>query len=272
MFSVCKRRPPPAPLQGYPRAVTWLLSTLALVILPHLPRLPVWVIVTVLGLGMYRLMHEHVGWRLPPWWLIILGAGVAMFGIMTSFSVPTGRRAAIAFLLVLLGLKLLETRTPRDIMVLSCIGYFLTITSFLYAQSIGMVLYLLVIVWLLTMALMHFQHLGDINRTRLRLNLRQASLLVGQALPLMVILFIFFPRVDGPLWSLPEDTSSGVTGLSDSMSPGQITELSTSSAVAFRVEFDSLRLPSQCYHHHISKVRVLRILDAPTYVYCTTLN
>lgn len=238
MFGLVQRNVSSIPFHGRPVAFSWLLFALTLVIVPHVPRMPPWIMLSVLCLGMYRLMHDYMHWRLPPRWLNVLFVVFSILGIMTSFSVPTGRRPAIAFLLVLLGLKLLETRTQRDVMVLSCIGYFLVVTNFLYSQSITMGVYLMVIVWLLTVTLMHFQHLGDVNRARLRVNLRQGSLLFVQSLPLMVILFVFFPRLDGPLWRLPKDADTGITGFSDHMSPGQITKLSTSTAVAFRVEFD----------------------------------
>jgi transglutaminase-like putative cysteine protease len=107
-----------------------------------------------------------------------------------------------------------------------------------------MLAYLVLVVWLLTVSLMHFQHLGDVQGARLLLNMRQGGLLLAQSLPLMLIFFVFFPRFDRPLWGLPEDTDAGITGLSEEMSPGQITELSTSSAVAFRVEFDAAMPPS----------------------------
>jgi transglutaminase-like putative cysteine protease len=54
----------------------------------------------------------------------------------------------------------------------------------------------------------------------------------------MLVLFLLFPRLPGPLWSLPGDNSSAATGLSGSMSPGDITSLGMSDAIAFRVEFD----------------------------------
>ncbi|MEE8301239.1 MAG: DUF3488 domain-containing protein, partial [Candidatus Tectomicrobia bacterium] len=238
MFGWLKHHASPAPLTQRPMAFTWLLSALTLAVLPHVTRMPLWITLSFLCLCGYRLLHDRARWRLPSRWLVGLLAVVAICGIMASFTVPTGRRAAIAFLIVLLGLKLLETRVQRDVMVLSCIGYFLVITNFLYSQSIGIALYLMAIVWSLTITLMHFQQLGDVNRTRLRLNLRQGSLLLAQSLPMMMVLFIFFPRVTGPLWSLPDDAGAGVSGFSDHMSPGQITELSTSMAVAFRVEFD----------------------------------
>lgn len=238
MFGFTKRATQPQPAMQRPIAFTWLLCALFLVVLPHVTRLPLWVMLAFCCLSAYRLLHDHAAWRLPPKWIGTLLALGTIFGIAISFNTPASRRAAIALLVVLLGLKLLETRTQRDVMVLSCIGYFLVVTNFLYSQSIGTALYLMAIVWLLTATLMHFQHLGDVNRSRLRFNVHQSALLLAQAIPLMLILFFFFPRIDGPLWRLPDDSSTGVTGLSNQMSPGAITELSTSSAVAFRVEFE----------------------------------
>lgn len=238
MFGFARRAAPSQSAPPRPLAFTWLLSALFLVVLPHVSRLPLWVTLSFFCLSGYRLLHDHAGWRLPAKWISALLALGTMCGIAVSFNMPASRRAAIALLVVLLGLKLLETRTQRDVMVLSCIGYFLVVTNFLYSQSMGTALYLMAIVWLLTVTLMHFQHLGDVDRLRLRFNVRQSALLFAQSLPLMLILFVFFPRIDGPLWRLPDDSSTGVTGLSDRMSPGTITELSTSSAVAFRVEFE----------------------------------
>lgn len=238
MFGLSKRTVVSVPCQDRPVAFTWLVCTLAFVVMPHVARLPLWITLATFCLGVYRLLHDHLRWRLPPRWVATALALVAVLGILGSFGTLAGRRAAIAFLIVLLGLKLLETRSHRDVMVLSCIGYFLVTTNFLYSQSPPMVGYLMLVVWLLTVSLMHFQHLGDVNRDCCVLDLRQGSLLLAHAVPLMVVLFVFFPRLDGPLWGLPEDSNAGVTGLSEDMAPGQLTQLSTSTAVAFRVEFD----------------------------------
>jgi transglutaminase-like putative cysteine protease len=48
---------------------------------------------------------------------------------------------------------------------------------------------------------------------------------------------VLFPRVQGPLWGIPQDRFSAVSGLSDTMSPGSIAQLSQSDAIAFRVQF-----------------------------------
>ena len=54
-----------------------------------------------------------------------------------------------------------------------------------------------------------------------------------------VLFFLFFPRIQGPLWALPQAAGGGVSGLSDEMSPGSLSSLSLSDAVAFRVEFST---------------------------------
>ena len=70
-----------------------------------------------------------------------------------------------------------------------------------------------------------------------RVAIRRSAVMILQGLPIAILLFVLFPRLAQPLWGLPSDHSAK-TGLSDSMSPGEISELSLSDAVAFRVEFD----------------------------------
>ena len=61
--------------------------------------------------------------------------------------------------------------------------------------------------------------------------------LLALSVPLAAVMFLLFPRVPGPFWALPQVGGSGSTGLSDSMSPGSISKLVRSEAVAFRVSF-----------------------------------
>jgi transglutaminase-like putative cysteine protease len=77
---------------------------------------------------------------------------------------------------------------------------------------------------------------------------RAALALAGRtllyALPLAVLLFVFFPRFAGSFWSLPRGEEA-VTGLADTMSPGSIGELTTSYDIAFRARFESALPPPQ---------------------------
>src|SRR5205823_6642378 len=71
-------------------------------------------------------------------------------------------------------------------------------------------------------------------RTRLLMGVKILAL----AAPLAALGFVLFPRIDGPLWGLPDDAHGGKTGMSDSMAPGQMSNLAQSDEPAFRVRFD----------------------------------
>jgi transglutaminase-like putative cysteine protease len=68
---------------------------------------------------------------------------------------------------------------------------------------------------------------------------RTAGAMLAQAIPVMLVLFILFPRIQGPLWGMPQIQSTARSGLSDTMSPGMIADLSLSDEIAFRVQFEN---------------------------------
>jgi transglutaminase-like putative cysteine protease len=217
------------------RSTLWLTGALVLVAAPHAGRLPWWIVTLALMLMAWR---AYLGWmrfELPRKWLLMLVVGGTLAGVYLSYRTIFGRDAGIALLMVMLALKLLEARTRRDGMLLSFLGYFLVITSFLHSQDIPTALYLLACVWLITAGLILLQH--GRAEVSIRIPLRTAGVMLAQSLPLMLALFLFFPRVPGPLWGLPHDAFSALSGLSDTMSPGGLTNLTLSDAVAFRVEF-----------------------------------
>ena len=113
---------------------------------------------------------------------------------------------------------------------LSC---FIIITNFFYSQSIPTALFMLVSLLLIMATWVHMQT-GSLT---LKPRLRIAGILLLQAIPLSLIIFVLFPRVQGPLWGLPQDAYSS-SGLTDTMAPGSMSKLSLSDAVAFRVAFN----------------------------------
>jgi transglutaminase-like putative cysteine protease len=161
----------------------------------------------------------------------------ATIGVFLSYRTIFGRDAGVALLVVMLGLKLLETRTWRDAMLMSFLGYFLVITNFLYSQTIGTGLYMLACTVFITATMVSLNH--GAAEPPFRAQLRTAGVLLAQSVPLTLVLFLLFPRVPGPLWGLPRDAFAGVSGLSDTMTPGSLSSLVLSDAVAFRVRFES---------------------------------
>ncbi len=224
----------------------WLSICLALVVIPHAGRIPFWELACFAFLAGWRVANATRGVPLPPKWLVIALSAVMLAAIYAAHGTFFGRDTGVVLLVVLTGMKLMESRSLRDAYVLSALGYFLVITNFLYSQSILTGIYMLAVVLLMTATLIGFNVGSGELDTRARL--RMAAAMLMQAAPIMLVLFFLFPRLPGPLWSLPRDAHGAMSGLSERMSPGLISRLSLSDAVAFRVTFrGEAPPPSQLY-------------------------
>jgi protein-glutamine gamma-glutamyltransferase len=214
-----------------------LLGVLTAVLAPHVERIPIWVSIAVAAVLAWRAWIAWIDRALPRKWVLIALTIIGTAGIVADYGPRMGRDASVALLAVMLALKVLELKTLRDATVVICLGFFLIITSFLYSQTILTALYMLAVMIWLTATLIAFQdRCGTLSPARA---LRTASILTAQAAPLMLALFVLFPRVNGPLFGFPQATATGVSGLSDSMSPGSLSNLGLSDDVAFRVQFES---------------------------------
>ncbi len=217
--------------------IIWLLAAILLVIIPHLLRLPIWISVSCLAVLGWRVMTEFHHWPLPSSLIKMAITLSLVAATYLQFFTFNGLLPGSALLTIMLCLKLLEMRCIRDAMVMVFLGYFLVTASFLFDQSILSGLYLFAVVFALTTTLMILNHpLASTTNQRQYLSLTSNLLL--QAIPLMLILFILFPRISGPLWTLPSNQTSAKTGLSDSLRLGEITHLAESQEVAFRVKFN----------------------------------
>lgn len=223
------------------RNVMWLLAAMVIVVAPHITRTPYWVGAFFLALVAWRAWIAWAALRHPSRWLMALltvGATLAVFERYRSIS---GREAGVTLLVGMTALKLLEMRTQREVTLSIYLGFFLVLTNFLFSQSIPLGLYMLVCVWIFVGTLVGFNRIGSSPTVGERL--RPAAALLVQALPLMIAFFIIFPRATGPLWALPQDSRSGMTGLTETMTPGNIANLIKSDALAFHVRFDGDRPP-----------------------------
>jgi len=222
------------------RDLTWLIAALALVIAPHALRAPWWLTLLTLCLYGWRMYFAINRAPLPSRWLVLGITAVAMLGVWIEFRTLFGRQPGILLLMLFSGLKLLETRSHRDAAMTAFLGYFLVITNFLYTQTIPTALTMGAALFLITATLIGF----SAPQRSPRANLRTAGLLLAHAAPAGLALFLLFPRVHGPLWGLPQDAYAGMTGLSDTMSPGTISSLAQSDAIAFRAEFQGSSPPA----------------------------
>jgi transglutaminase-like putative cysteine protease len=226
---------PPAGRLDAPRiaAAALLLGAAYLPLVRHLsPQVSAFVgVVLLLRLGAVRWpILTPSRWVLLP--LTLAGIGFA-FDAYFSFA---GRDAGTALLAVMLALKTLELRTARDLRMFVVLFSFLLVGSFLFDRSAALASYLGAVL-VADLALM-----ADLNarpaRRPLHSAVRLAMSLTLQALPLALVLFLFFPRLSAPLWNFGNLERRNVTGMSESMEPGSVAELVVSGEPAFRVRFD----------------------------------
>ena len=218
------------------QATPWLFASALVTIAPHVLHQAYW-LSALAGLLMFwaiRLWWKDE--RLPGRWVLFLLVIVGCSGILIEFRSLFGRDAGVAMLVVFMAMKLLELKSQRDAVVVVVLGYFLLLTHYFYSQSIPTGLWLLFALWLVTATLIRL-HGGPASTTRA--SLRYAASLCLQAIPFMLVLYLLFPRISGPLWGLPSDAHAGMTGLSDTMSPGSISRLAQSADIAFRARFST---------------------------------
>ncbi len=221
----------------------WCLAGLGLALAPHASRLALGILLSAGALAAWRMLAAYGYLPLPDrrhraLWLLKQLLAIAAFGVIyIAYRGQIGRDAGVALLAALLGLKFLEMERARDFYVVSFLTYFLVVTNFFYSQTVPTALYMLLVVILVTAGLIRFN--APVQRYPARACLALALRMVFQALPIMAIAFVLFPRLPGPLWGLPQDAFSAVTGLSDSMTIGQITSLGVSDEIAFRVKFEA---------------------------------
>lgn len=223
-----------------------LLAGAVLVLAPHTLHLPLWVTALALATLSWRVLITVRGTRLPPIALLLPITAAAVAGIWLTFHTVLGRDAGVAMLVLLVAFKMLEMRARRDLFVVIYLCFFLLLTTFFYAQGPGTALMMLASIVVLFTAQLSFQFTGAVPRLRRRLWL--SSRLVLMAMPLAALLFVVFPRLQGPLWGMPQDAKAGRTGMSASMEPGNLAQLARSQEVAFQVRFfDPVPAPALRY-------------------------
>ena len=223
----------------------WLLIAVAIVLAPHMPRQPLWVDAFVIAAWTWRTWIAWRGLKQAPRLIIAALALLGTFLTFGTYHTLLGRDAGVVLLELMLVLKLLELRTLRDAMVAVFLSFFVVLTHFLHSQTLFMGVYMIGAIWLLVTTLIALNRNDEPSPADLA---RTGGIIMLQSVPLMLVLFLLVPRVQGPLWGMPKDASAGVSGLSEEMSPGSIGSLALSDAIAFRAEFDGPIPPARALY------------------------
>ena len=223
------------------RCLLFLLASVVLATLPHANNLPVPIMAFFLLLIVWRALGIRFVRCLPgrfPLFLLTL-SGIAVLG--TQLKGVFGRDPGTVLIVVTLGLKLMEIRGRRDAYLIVFLAFIVAASQFLYVQSIVLAVYILLVAMLLLATLVTLNG----SQVRTLAALRTASFLLLQAVPLALVIFVFFPRLEAPHWMWLKEDNKAMSGLSNSLEPGSISDLSLSDQLVFRVRFDGELPPAR---------------------------
>ena len=216
-------------------SLPWTIGALGVSLAPHIPYLAIWITAAFFGCAVWRYVIEKQRRMLPSRWFRGGLALLCFLGVFATYSAISGVGPGSALLAIMAALKLLETRKRRDQFVLLFISIFLVMSSSLREQYLWSLPYLLGSTLIILTAWLRMSA-GESETAKQSFSTGGRLLLY--AAPLAIAMWIFFPRLASPFWAVPIDTSQASSGLSDTMSPGDISSLSLSDEVAFRVQFD----------------------------------
>lgn len=219
-------------------AIKGLLLAQFGVIAALVPVLPLWMLAVWGGVALWYWKIVSAAWAFPSALVKFALILLSVAGIYLEYQQWLALEPMLATLVLAVVLKLVELKGRRDHWLLLLMCYFIVACRFLFEQGIADVFVAALQLLLILLA----QQLLYRERGSLWGGLRLAGLMLAQALPLMLFLFLVFPRI-GPLWSMPLPSASGQTGMSDTLRFGDIAELSQNGELAFRVGFGETPLP-----------------------------
>lgn len=221
------------------RDTLFLLGVIAGVLLLQVSHLPLWC--SAMGAGVLAL-RAVLAWTQRPLPAARWRVGLLLLAIgatWASHRTLLGQDAGVTLVFVLLALKTLELRARRDAFVVFFLGFFALLTHFLYSQSLLTALGIALALWGLLTALVNAHMPAGRPPLAVAARLSATMMLVGT--PVMVALFLLFPRV-APLWGLPS-ANSGSSGLSAQIEVGQMAKIALDDSVALHVQFDGAAPP-----------------------------
>ena len=217
------------------RDTLFLLAVIAWIMLPQAQHMPWWSSAFAAALLLWRARLALTGTALPGRWVLAGALAIAIAATWATHKTIVGRDAGVTLVVMLLALKTLELRARRDAMVVFFLGFFVLLSNFsIPSPAHGC------------------RHGAGIDGTahgpgQCPYDRWQATSDAGAAhrsqagtlgAPVMVALFLFFPRM-APLWGVPADDLAGRSGLSENMRVGEVAALAMDDSVALRIRFDT---------------------------------
>lgn len=209
-----------------------LILALVVGISGHIFNLPVWVTLLCFSGWGFLFVAEKRGWPLPHRYILWVFACAAFAYVILKAGRRFDNDDGVILLCLMACLKPFEIKTHRDSMVTIFLAYFMVVSGLFFSATFIMTIHMIVAIILITGILVRVNQV----EMRFRRSIRLATALTFQAIPLAVLLFVIFPRLPDSLWSVPTPNRAE-TGFSTTLSPGSVSEIVKSRAIAFRAKF-----------------------------------
>lgn len=233
--------------QKFPKKYRHVFYTVVLSTLPHL--LIISLPATAICLSLWAYIFVSL-FRLMPVPGLQIRSALGFFLFLVSAGTHEGLtvEAFVSLLIFMITMKLFEIRSARDAVIAVILCYFTIVSGMFFNDSIFATTYILFALIYNTSTLAHIQF-PSLSFGR---SWKMALTASAGAFPIMIILFLLFPRIQtGFIGRVPIQT--GYTGFTSELRLGSVAELAERRQIAFRVVFDGVEIPepSQLYWRSI---------------------
>ncbi|MEH6445104.1 MAG: DUF3488 and transglutaminase-like domain-containing protein [Oceanospirillaceae bacterium] len=219
-------------------------------LLPLLEQLPWWMLLLCLTLFFTRIqivkrkilpINQYIKFS-----LVLVTVSLLLISSDSGYSL----HSFVVLLVLTMCLKIIELTSKRDYILMVFLGCFISASQLLFANSLIAFFYVIFCLLLLHVCLLQLccePHKPLLNAT---VSIQQQSinqwryikkllLLFLQALPIAVVFFLVIPKI-GSLWQVPLHSKAAKTGMTDSLSAGDIAKLNQDNSAAMRITFDNV--------------------------------
>ncbi|HWB60762.1 MAG TPA: DUF3488 domain-containing protein, partial [Chthoniobacteraceae bacterium] len=224
------------------RPMLWLTTGLLFTVPPMIGTLSAWVWAAFAAALVAKFWMERRGWRLRSVLAKLALSGCILGGVKLTYGSLGGLEPLLSLFLLYVSLKVLEAHTARDFHIQALVGWLLCLSGLFNSQNLLPGIYAITGFVLILSAVVQF-HRGASSRKPVSGPLLTSGALVLRALPVVTVLFFFFPRISAFQFHLSR-RSSAQSGMSGDLKPGSISSLALSNDIAFRAEFPDGNMPA----------------------------
>lgn len=202
------------------------------------PDIPPWAFATALIFWFYRLIIDRSQWKAPSRWTTGFFSVLFLAINYFYFKTLTGKESSASFLVILLGLKILEYQEAEENGFLILLGFYLLTSKFLFAIDLLWISFCFPAMIVLVYYLLPSAFRKNFPQTAGYFIAR--SLLMSA--PFTTFLFFYFPRYSNEMFLIENNEKrAGSIGFSENVEPGSVASLASSDEIAFRAEFINLQ-------------------------------